>query len=92
MLLLLFLFCVAAVHSLLPSALSLLGADNLHTAAVHKENVLGLLVEAVARPDWPARDTTLHALAQLASIDAASQYAVITAGVVPVLVRVCFCV
>lgn len=70
-----------------PTALSLLAADNVHTPAVHKESVIGLLVDAAARPDWPARDTTLHALAQLASIDATSQYAVVTAGVIPVLVR-----
>ena len=71
--------------------MSLLAADSVHTGNVHKESVITRLVDAVARPDWAARDTTLHALAQLASTDAAAQYAVVTAGCVPVVVRfVCF--
>lgn len=70
-----------------PTALSLLAADTHHTPLVNKENVLGRLVDAVARPDWSPRDTSLHALAQLARIDAAGQYAVVTAGAVPVVVR-----
>ncbi len=79
-----------STHHLCPflthTALSLLAADPHHTPLVNKENVLGRLVDVVARPDWSPRDTSLHALAQLAGLDAAGQYAVVTAGVVPVVV------